>query len=293
MSREYSFAGTDGDIVASSRVLYTPSAFARAHLFYLQEAGSLEARRPHTSQRKGLRSYLFFVVKEGRGSLFYENREQELTKGDCVFLDCREPYYHRTDPKELWSLSWVHFDGSAMQQIYGQYKERGGQVSFHPACAEPFSEACENIFRAASGPEESVRDMRINSTISALLALLLEGSRNTGEGMRLRQRRDLTPVREYLEEHYREKISLEELSGRFFINKYYLTKAFRDQFGQSVTAYLLGLRITQAKRELRFGHEKLETIGLSCGLGALSYFSRTFKRAEGISPSEYREKWQG
>jgi AraC-like DNA-binding protein len=42
---------------------------------------------------------------------------------------------------------------------------------------------------------------------------------------------------------------------------------------------------------LRFSNEKVEAIGYACGLGSPNYFSRTFKNVEGISPSEYREKW--
>lgn len=56
-------------------------------------------------------------------------------------------------------------------------------------------------------------------------------------------------------------------------------------------AYILNLRITKAKQMLRFTDKKLEDIGYQCGLGAPHYFSRIFKQVEGITPSEFREKW--
>ena len=44
----------DGKLVHSSRIIYTPSPFARASLLHLQEVGSLQARQPHDSARKDL-----------------------------------------------------------------------------------------------------------------------------------------------------------------------------------------------------------------------------------------------
>ncbi len=47
-------------IVFSDRILYTPTSFAKTALLYLQEIGSLQAKKPHTSSRTRLSSYLFF-----------------------------------------------------------------------------------------------------------------------------------------------------------------------------------------------------------------------------------------
>ena len=49
-------------IVFSDRILYTPTSFAKTALLYLQEIGSLQAKKPHTSSRTRLSSYLFFSV---------------------------------------------------------------------------------------------------------------------------------------------------------------------------------------------------------------------------------------
>ena len=57
--------------VTSSRILYTPSPFARTSLLHLQEVGSLQAIHPHTSTRTNLTSFLCFVVLSGNGILTY------------------------------------------------------------------------------------------------------------------------------------------------------------------------------------------------------------------------------
>ena len=72
------FANTPS--VISERCIYTPSAWAKSTLLYLQEAGTLRAVRAHTSTRSNLRSYLCFVVTSGFGELVYDGRRYELKR---------------------------------------------------------------------------------------------------------------------------------------------------------------------------------------------------------------------
>ncbi len=279
-----------GTMVDADRILYTPSEFARENLLSLQEIGTLQAKQQHVSRRKNLNSFLFFVVRSGRGHLDYGGRHYELQEGDCVFLNCQLEYSHETSP-DLWRLSWVHFDGPSAAGIYEKYMSRGGQNAFHPQDPEPFLDLLEKLYLAAASTDY-IRDMRINEGLTSLLTLLMEQSWNPElQSEREGKKRDLSAIRSYLNEHYPEKISLDELAARFYINKYYLIRIFKETYGVPVGQYLLGIRITKAKQLLRFTDRSIEDIGQSCGLGAPYYFSRTFHKVEGISPSEYRKQW--
>lgn len=284
------FANSTNSIVTSNRILYTPSSFARSSLLTLQEIGTLEALKPHTSSRDNLRSYLFFYVDSGGGKLVYQGKVYELEKGDCVFIDCQLPYSHSTGAN-LWTLSWIHFYGSMMQRIYEKYLERGGRPVFRPDDLTPFQLLHKNLYNIASS-DDYIRDMRINGELNNLLTLLMNESWHPEEQVyHDLKRQNVVSVKLYLEEHYNEKITLDYLTEHFYISKYYLTRVFKEQFGTSISHYLLSIRITKAKQMLRFTDEKVENIGYKCGLGAPHYFSRTFKKVEGMSPSEYREKW--
>ena len=105
------------------------------------------------------------------------------------------------------------------------------------------------------------------------------------------KRQNLQQIKTYLEDHYQEKITLEHLSDQFFINKFYLTRIFKEEFGISINSYLTQIRITHAKQQLRFTNKTIEQIGFSCGIEDANYFSRIFKKIEGTSPGEYRKRW--
>lgn len=60
------------------------------------------------------------------------------------------------------------------------------------------------------------------------------------------KKQNVLPVKQYLDEHYQEKISLDFLAEHFFISKYYLTRVFREQFGVSISSYLMNRRVTKS-----------------------------------------------
>ena len=303
---------TSSPSVRSSRVLYTPSPFARSSLLHLQEVGSLTAIKPHTSKREKLQSYLCFIVEDGEGELVYEGKKYELRCGDVVFIDCRKAYSHSTGNNcsvgnnnrtcdrhsadedsvsdNLWSLRWCHFYGPSMSAIYAKYCERGGLPVIRGADVAQYADLLTDIYALASS-SDYIRDMRINGKLNDLLTLLMESSWHQGNSSNAPKRMDISLVKSFLDEHYSEKLSLESVASQFFIDKHYLARLFKEQYGVTLVTYLQQVRITHAKRMLRFTDKSIEEIGLECGIGELNYFSRVFKKLEGVSPSEFRRVW--
>lgn len=302
---------TSSPSVQSSRILYTPSPFARSSLLHLQEVGSLTAIKPHTSKREKLQSYLCFVVEDGEGELVYEGKKYELRSGDVVFIDCRKAYSHSTgnihetcdshstgnahsatekDGGKLWSLRWCHFYGPSMPAIYAKYCERGGLPVIRGADVSQYCTILTDIYTLASS-SDYIRDMRINGKLNDLLTLLMESSWHQGNSSNAPKKMDISSVKSFLDEHYSEKLSLESVASHFFIDKHYLARLFKEQYGVTLVTYLQQVRITHAKRMLRFTDKSIEEIGLECGIGELNYFSRVFKKLEGVSPSEFRRVW--
>ena len=279
-------------IVSSDRVLYTASSFARSSLLHLQEIGELTAQRSHTSERSGLQSYLFFTVVSGSGTLNYNGKEYELKPNSCVFINCYHPYSHTTDPNNLWTLRWIHFYGPNLSSIYDKYCERGGRPTFipDPSTKVEMDEVWTQLMSTARS-SDYMRDMRINQLLSELMVCVMSESWHPEDKRQAPKRTSVVEIKEYLDAHYADRIVLDELSNQFYIDKYYLAKSFKNQFGLSITTYLQNIRITKAKQLLRFSTKTVEEIGYEVGLGAPAYFSRVFKNVEGVSPKTYREQW--
>lgn len=279
-----------GDLVNTSRMIYTPSDFAKMSLLHIQEIGSLQATRPHVSRRENLSSYLFFMVQSGSGRLIYDGTEHALRAGSCVFIDCKKGYAHETD-RDLWSLAWVHFNGPTAAGIYQKYLERGGVPAFTPRTLEAYQACYQHVYEIASGSSYT-RDIEINTGLSQLLTLLMADAWRPEDARPGTKKMGMEEVKAYLDAHYSQRITLDDLAERCFINKYYLTRAFKAQFGVSIMDYLLSVRITEAKNRLRFTNQSAEEIGQAVGIGDVCYFSRVFKKVEGVGIREYRKSWR-
>lgn len=110
------------------------------------------------------------------------------------------------------------------------------------------------------------------------------------ESLPSRSSHDCDLVRRYIDNHFKENITLEQLARLAHMNKYYLVHTFHKEFGTSPINYLIYRRIDESRFLLRETNHNLTTITQMLGFSSLSYFSQCFRRAEGISPMKYRQQ---
>jgi AraC-like DNA-binding protein len=91
----------------------------------------------------------------------------------------------------------------------------------------------------------------------------------------------------FVHKNYFEDLSLDILSRRFHINKYYLCAQFKKVTGMSPAQYLINCRILKAKELLMKGYSVEEVCDLA-GFNNLPHFSRSFKQYTGHSPKQYQ-----
>lgn len=94
-------------------------------------------------------------------------------------------------------------------------------------------------------------------------------------------------VREYIETHYAEQISLEQLAEQNFVTSSYLSAAFKEEIGVNFLDYLNGIRLDVAKKLMAEQRYKIKTIAAMTGFNDQHYFSRAFKKREGCTPKEF------
>lgn len=93
----------------------------------------------------------------------------------------------------------------------------------------------------------------------------------------------------YIDHHYKENITLDQLAEKVSITKYYMVHAFKREYGVSPINYIINCRIKEGKRLLAETDLSLSQIAAILGFSSSSYFSQTFRNAEGTSPTEYRK----
>jgi two-component system response regulator YesN len=98
-------------------------------------------------------------------------------------------------------------------------------------------------------------------------------------------------VKKFAVDHYK-NVSLEEISQRFYLNKNYFSSLFKSVTGENFTEFLTRTRMEQAKWFLAHTDRKTYQIANLVGYDDQRYFSKVFKKYEGVQPSEFRSQQQ-
>lgn len=152
---------------------------------------------------------------------------------------------------------------------------------------------CYRIFRG----QEEAYPLLLKSILFELIYMLF---RDWVQENNTDRRKDVVPVsRErvnailsYVDEHYAEKIKLEDFVEVVHINKYYICKIFQQCTGKTLLNYVNIVRIQKAVEKLISTNESVTSIAFSTGFQDINYFSRMFKNVMGVSPTDIRKKYR-
>lgn len=101
--------------------------------------------------------------------------------------------------------------------------------------------------------------------------------------------RQCAAVRRYIDHHFKESITLDQLAEEAHMNKFYLSHAFKQEYGVSPINYMISRRLEESKYLLAETDLSMSQIAQLLGFSSLSYFSQVFRKTQGLSPMEYRQ----
>lgn len=102
----------------------------------------------------------------------------------------------------------------------------------------------------------------------------------------------IAKIMDFIEAQYMRKLSLEEIANEVHINKFYLSRLFKERTGENLIDYINKKRIDRAKVYFKEGGKKIYEIADLIGLYDTAYFSKIFKKYTGYAPSEYIKKME-
>lgn len=97
-------------------------------------------------------------------------------------------------------------------------------------------------------------------------------------------------VRQYIDNHFKENITLDMLAELSHVSKYHMVHVFTEEYEISPINYLIYKRIEEGKKLLQTTDYSLALIGRTLGFSSPSYFSQAFKKQVQCTPMEYRKK---
>ncbi|MBR5376109.1 MAG: helix-turn-helix domain-containing protein [Lachnospiraceae bacterium] len=172
--------------------------------------------------------------------------------------------------------------------------EKAGKLS------EELSEKTGTEFRIGIGPARPLRSLYESYSLALDALGFLEGQivhandlpRGRRSGAEPGRKTESTALvaKRYIEENYSRDISLDDVAGYAEVSPYYLSRTFKEETGETFMEYLTSLRMKKAMELMKDPDYSIKDICTEVGYSDPNYFSRIFKKSEGLTPTEYREK---
>ncbi|WP_335872590.1 response regulator transcription factor [Bacillus sp. 2205SS5-2] len=105
-----------------------------------------------------------------------------------------------------------------------------------------------------------------------------------------KEKNNMQKIEEYLQQHYQEDITLQDIADRFFLSREYISRQFKREYLSTLIDYLTNIRMGKAKKLLENPFLKIYEIAYGVGYQNEKYFSKVFKKHSGLTPNEYRQK---
>ena len=242
------------------------------------------------------------VIKKGMGIISVDLTEYEVKNGDIIFVMSGQLHAIRQLGNNTMEYENILFKPSLLRS--------GG-------CDLCWDNFLSLMFSAAIDVSAVIRtyDSRYNEMAQAIGQLdLLCDSRPEGYQLAVKghlylllyhlhaqcsvykdrpprkQLEKLKTILSYVELHYAEPITIEDIAGVCYYSKSYFMKFFKESMGVGFIAYLNDFRLEIAAQMLLAADTNIMDIASACGFDNLSYFNRSFKKKYGVTPGRFRKK---
>lgn len=241
---------------------------------YTMEAGVLLYIRPHHLNE-------MFVSENGPMQCFAVHFDYMFLGEATDFSP--SVYLGRKQGETLPDVNWLRARPTAEVQDWDipEFMRPSRTTAFH----EAFKELTEHY-------QESRADSHLwlKSSMLRLLGLVYI-ELTTKEGIRIESPHAglMTEAVRFMRQNYKDKLDVPLLAARANLSPKYFGTLFKQATGQTVTQYLLSLRMEEAKRLLRSNERTVKEIAEEVGIPDLFYFSKLFKKSEGLSPKKFAQ----
>ena len=228
--------------------------------------------------------YEIYYLLEGERYYFINQQTYLVTPGTLVFIDKEQ--IHRTGMasagphhdrivlgimEEPFSTFLASFGGLQLQSFFTEQ----GSILTLPEEMRPYIQSLL----------QDIASELIHKKPGYLLAAMTKLAEFFNAVLRLQPEH-------YIVEHCTERSSLEDLAGRFYINKFYLSRIFKEVTSFTINDYLNVNRIKKAHRLLLETDDSITSIAEQLGYENITYFERVFKKYRNMTPLKYRNYYR-
>lgn len=225
------------------------------------------------------------LIVSGEGKIKIRGKVITARPGMLFHFAPGVPHSLETESENPMGFYAVHFDMFTF--IPGNIPEL-----FHPDIDEITTPADFSVLKSLF---KNMTELKISGTygyklgcssiLGEILFRLMSSNSNYGFSRKAEQ------IIGYIDNNLDKKLTLSAIAKAFSMNGSYLSKLFKSATGYTLTEYIQKARVNKAKEFIIEGNMKMQDIAAFAGYDDPLYFSRVFKKLEGVSPTEYYKRF--
>ena len=237
---------------------------------------------PHTHNH----TELFFIVS-GKGQFLIEDQVFPVDVNNLVIINPNVT--HTEDSLNAQPLEYIVLGIDGIELATSENSNGQFCILDHYESME-ISPCIRNILREMALKSTGYEDI-CQAYMEILIIRLMRSTSLAvqAEPQSISSNRQCAAVRRYIDLHFKEPLTLEQLSEEAHMNKYYLSHVFKREYGVSPINYMISRRIDESKYLLAETDLSMSQIAQLLGFSSSSYFSQAFRKTQGVSPMEFRQ----
>ena len=236
---------------------------------------------------------LFYVV-DGKGEFNIQGQRFPVKANDFVIINPQVEHTELSSPDEPLEYIVLGINGLSFSNLT-PVSEGGHPFSFFNLRDEQ-----KDILRYLNAMVQEATSQSMSYELvchNLLEILLIKILRHQHFDLEVSKQskatKDISFIKHYLETYYHESIQLEDLASMTHLSRFYISHSFKKEIGMSPMEYLIAIRIKESKILLRTTNYSISQVADIVGFTTPTYFSKQFRKSTGISPTDYREQYQG
>jgi AraC-like DNA-binding protein/quercetin dioxygenase-like cupin family protein len=277
-------------------IVLPPAVQARARVLpvvrdlYVTDVGHYPTAPGHYMHRpKGRPEAILIYCASGSGWCRVRNRKRTISQGSAVIIPAGEPHGYGADPVTPWSIYWVHFRGKRVSE----YLEALGVSLSTPVMHAPdmpvISQAFEEVLSYTAHSPDDANLLGMSTSLGRLLGLLRHCQRAEDARESHGEKKVLESI-QYMWNNLEKPCPLGLLAEQVHLSVSHFCHLFRKHTRTSPSVFMTRLKMQKACQLLVTMDRSVAEVAQALGYEDPFYFSRAFKKVNGISPVHYRNR---